>query len=321
VSVVERRAARREALAGVVAGLLLAFGAWLSTGRLTDMLTGHVPASTLAAARQNGGVAALLPTMTPTPAPPADCQAPAALIAQVGFDPYRILARERPDVLRYYAANGWDVGTRCTAIYDDWAAQGAGGKTPTTPAAYVIAQGWAPKTRLPTPTPLPSCVGPADETAKLGFDPYAILAVNRPDVLTTYAANGWKPASQCVAIFDNWLKHPDGGPAMTAAQFVESKGWARAPAATPTPSPRPEASPTAVAMRSSAIIQTETTSQRSSATSAAATYVVQPGDTLSAIAQRFHTSQAALLQANDIADPNQIAVGQVLRLPAATPTP
>lgn len=239
MSTAARRAVRREALIGVGIGLLLAFGAWVNTGEFASLLSGHAPAPILAAARQNGQIGALLPTVTPTPTPPADCRAPADVIARAGFDPYTILAQRRPDVLRFYEANGWDASTRCTAIYDDWTAQGAGGKTPTTPAAYVIAQGWAPTTRVPTPTPPPACAGPAALTAKLGFDPYAILAVNRPDVLTLYAANGWKPATQCVAIFDNWLKHPDGGPAMTAAQFVEKKGWAHAPKTAPSPTPAP----------------------------------------------------------------------------------
>jgi len=45
------------------------------------------------------------------------------------------------------------------------------------------------------------------------------------------------------------------------------------------------------------------------------TYIVQPGDTLSAIAARFHTTMAALVQANQIANPNIISVGQQLIIP------
>jgi len=44
------------------------------------------------------------------------------------------------------------------------------------------------------------------------------------------------------------------------------------------------------------------------------TYVVQPGDTLSRIALRFNTTVAALVQANNIVNPNLIYVGQVLRI-------
>ena len=45
------------------------------------------------------------------------------------------------------------------------------------------------------------------------------------------------------------------------------------------------------------------------------TYTVQAGDTLSAIAMRFGTTVAVLCQLNNIANPNYIYVGQVLRLP------
>jgi putative chitinase len=45
------------------------------------------------------------------------------------------------------------------------------------------------------------------------------------------------------------------------------------------------------------------------------TYVVQPGDTLSRIAQRFNTTVAALAQLNGIVNPNRIQVGQRLIVP------
>jgi LysM repeat protein len=53
------------------------------------------------------------------------------------------------------------------------------------------------------------------------------------------------------------------------------------------------------------------------------TYVVQAGDTLSAIARRFETTVAVLLELNNLANPNVIYVGQtlVVRTSAATPTP
>lgn len=43
-------------------------------------------------------------------------------------------------------------------------------------------------------------------------------------------------------------------------------------------------------------------------------YVVQPGDTLSGIAVRFHTTVRELARANGIADPNRLRVGQRLHL-------
>lgn len=44
-------------------------------------------------------------------------------------------------------------------------------------------------------------------------------------------------------------------------------------------------------------------------------YTVRAGDTLSAIARQYRTTVAELVKRNDIADPNLIYVGQVLRLP------
>jgi hypothetical protein len=45
------------------------------------------------------------------------------------------------------------------------------------------------------------------------------------------------------------------------------------------------------------------------------TYVVQSGDTLSAIAARFHTTVTAIAALNHISDPSRLRVGQVLKIP------
>ncbi len=56
-----------------------------------------------------------------------------------------------------------------------------------------------------------------------------------------------------------------------------------------------------------------------------AEYTVAAGDTLSEIAARFNTDTATLVALNQLADPDAIAVGQVLRIsgtpPATTPSP
>ena len=44
-------------------------------------------------------------------------------------------------------------------------------------------------------------------------------------------------------------------------------------------------------------------------------YRIQPGDSLSRIAQKHKVSAEALARANEITDPNRIRVGQVLRIP------
>jgi soluble lytic murein transglycosylase-like protein len=56
----------------------------------------------------------------------------------------------------------------------------------------------------------------------------------------------------------------------------------------------------------------------------AGTYVVRPGETLSAIAGRFGVSVGDLAKANGISDPNRVFAGQTLKLPgttAAAPAP
>ncbi len=50
------------------------------------------------------------------------------------------------------------------------------------------------------------------------------------------------------------------------------------------------------------------------------TYVVQSGDTLARIAQRFNTTAAAIAQANGLTNIDLIYVGQVLIIPGVTPT-
>ena len=50
-------------------------------------------------------------------------------------------------------------------------------------------------------------------------------------------------------------------------------------------------------------------------------YVVQPGDMLNAIAQKYSVSVQTLSQANNIADPNTLQAGQTLTIPVVTPRP
>jgi LysM repeat protein len=50
-----------------------------------------------------------------------------------------------------------------------------------------------------------------------------------------------------------------------------------------------------------------------------ASVTVRAGDTLSAIAARFHTTVAALAAANRITDPNRIAIGATLQVPSSAP--
>lgn len=51
------------------------------------------------------------------------------------------------------------------------------------------------------------------------------------------------------------------------------------------------------------------------------THVVKPGDTVYSIARRYGTDVYAIAQANKLANPNWIFVGQTLIIPGCTPTP
>jgi LysM repeat protein len=54
---------------------------------------------------------------------------------------------------------------------------------------------------------------------------------------------------------------------------------------------------------------------------ATVTVTIQPGDTLTSIAARYHTTVAALVAANGITDPNRIYVGATLQIPGAAAPP
>ena len=53
--------------------------------------------------------------------------------------------------------------------------------------------------------------------------------------------------------------------------------------------------------------------------SAAATYTLQPGDTLGAVARRNGVSVEALARANNISNPDRVFAGQVLTIPGSAP--
>lgn len=68
-------------------------------------------------------------------------------------------------------------------------------------------------------------------------------------------------------------------------------------------------------------VVSETGSDSGSAPSAASTYTVKKGDTLSAIAKAHNTTVAKLVSLNNLANPDDLAVGQKLKLPAKKPAP
>jgi hypothetical protein len=92
----------------------------------------------------------------------------------------------------------------------------------------------------------------------------------------------------------------------------------------PTPSPAPSTGPTPASTPTQAPPSSPSPAPTTAATPTAAptatrtafrTYRVKAGDTLSAIASRFGTSIQALVNLNNIGNPNQLSVGQVLRIP------
>jgi LysM repeat protein len=76
------------------------------------------------------------------------------------------------------------------------------------------------------------------------------------------------------------------------------------PLATPVPTPLPTATPIPATPKPTPVPR-----------AAPRTYVVQSGDSLSAIASRFGTTVQALINANGLKDPNALSIGQVLIIP------
>jgi LysM repeat protein len=89
------------------------------------------------------------------------------------------------------------------------------------------------------------------------------------------------------------------------------------PTATPTKSPTPTATPkpTATATKSPTPTATPKPTPTPTATVKPKTYIVVAGDTLTRIANRFGVTQAALMAANNITNPNSIQLGQKLVIP------
>ena len=56
-------------------------------------------------------------------------------------------------------------------------------------------------------------------------------------------------------------------------------------------------------------------------TGATANYTIKPGDTLSGIALQYGITTDDLVKLNNIADPNAIQAGQVIKVPAKGPAP
>jgi MFS family permease len=146
---------------------------------------------------------------------------------------------------------------------------------------------------------------------------WAFAAVSSTSVLVgVVIARGWRPVGRSAA-----------APATLLVVLVLAGCAAQIPTAAPTLSPAtptasvglsptPAASPSATATIGTAPPSPET-SPSGSPSPTSQIYVVQPGDSLSSIAERFGLSVEQLLAANPhITDPDHVEVGAVLTIPS-----
>ena len=92
---------------------------------------------------------------------------------------------------------------------------------------------------------------------------------------------------------------------------------------TPTPATAEQRVPEVAVPVSAPVPQRQPPDERVAAADAApapdTVYVVQVGDNLYRISQKFNVSQTALMEHNGLSQPNRILVGQRIRIPAAAP--
>ena len=87
----------------------------------------------------------------------------------------------------------------------------------------------------------------------------------------------------------------------------------------PTPTPKPTPTPTPTQTSTPTPTPTPTPTQSAPATSSPVTeYRVRAGDTLTSIAARFSVSVSRLQSLNGITNPNQLRVGQLLKIPTSS---
>lgn len=103
------------------------------------------------------------------------------------------------------------------------------------------------------------------------------------------------------------------GPGIETGTASPSPAASSTPTAGPTATPEPPATPTAE--------PTATPTAEPTPAPTPLIHVVQPGDQLARIAARYGVTVAAIVEANDLADPNLIRVGQRLIIPLPSPSP
>jgi LysM repeat protein len=146
---------------------------------------------------------------------------------------------------------------------------------------------------LITPTGLPGLDDPCVYIVRPGDSPYAIAIANDVSLDDLITLNIEEMGDPPVIFPGDQLQIPGCGDNVLA------------PEATLTAIPTLQAFPNAVT-------QTPVTTVQATDSG---TYVVQPGDTLSAIAQRFNTTVNAIVQANNLPNANSLQIGQSLIIP------
>ena len=138
----------------------------------------------------------------------------------------------------------------------------------------------------------------------------AIPAVLLVATLFALALSGFRvdiPATASATSSPSPSPTPAGTPSSTRGQVA----IATDPPATTLPSAAPTAAPTVAPTEPPAATPKPTKKPAP----AFRTYTVQRFDTLSGIAGRFGTTTQALMDLNNITNPNQLSIGQVLRIP------
>ena len=135
----------------------------------------------------------------------------------------------------------------------------------------------------------------------------AIPAVLLVTTLFTLAISGFRANNPATVVATGSPPAPTRTPAATARPTAAPSP---APVATEAPSLEPSTAPT--------VAPTAPPTAAPSVGPAASfrIYVVQSGDTLSAIASRFGTTVQAIVNLNNLSDPGRLSIGQVLKIPS-----
>jgi LysM repeat protein len=112
-----------------------------------------------------------------------------------------------------------------------------------------------------------------------------------------------------------WLASSFGGSPSAAGTPGPSVTAAPSPSPTPTSTPAPTQAPTVTPFPTPTTAPTPSAGPTPTPAPTPLVYRVRRGDTLTAIANRYGVTIAALRKANGITDPNVIVVGQKLVIP------